>query len=48
MTSARASGAVRTEDGIKVTLEDGREVLGSHCLIAVGGVLTVYYFGKTL
>ena len=38
MAHSRASGAVRTEDGVEVTLEDGRKVLGSQCLIAVGGV----------
>jgi dihydrolipoamide dehydrogenase len=35
---ARAAGVDRTVDGIVVTLEDGRSVEGSHCLVAVGSV----------
>lgn len=34
----RASAAVNTGDGVKVTLSDGTEVLGSHCLMAVGSI----------
>jgi dihydrolipoamide dehydrogenase len=29
---------VRTEDGVLVTLSDGRTVAGSHCLMAVGSI----------
>ncbi len=35
---ARAAAAERTEDGVVVTLTDGRRVEGSHCLLAVGSV----------
>jgi pyruvate/2-oxoglutarate dehydrogenase complex dihydrolipoamide dehydrogenase (E3) component len=35
---SRAAGVVRTEDGVLVTLEDGRTVEGSHALMAVGSV----------
>ncbi|MCZ2263020.1 NAD(P)H-quinone dehydrogenase [Isoptericola sp. QY 916] len=38
MSRSRAASAVRTEDGVAVTLTDGRVVEGSHVLIAVGGV----------
>ncbi|MFA5608064.1 MAG: NAD(P)H-quinone dehydrogenase [Leucobacter sp.] len=38
MNKSRASSVVRTEDGVKVTLADGRIVEGSHCLMAVGSV----------
>jgi dihydrolipoamide dehydrogenase len=35
---SRASGARRTADGVVVTLADGREIAGSHVLMAVGSV----------
>lgn len=35
---SRASGVRRVGDGVEVTLEDGRVVVGSHCLLAVGSV----------
>lgn len=35
---SRASGARRTGDGVVVTLADGREIAGSHVLMAVGSV----------
>ena len=35
---ARAMSARRTEDGVLVTLSDGREVSGSHVLMAVGSI----------
>ncbi|NNU27944.1 NAD(P)H-quinone dehydrogenase [Isoptericola sp. JC619] len=38
MSRSRAAAAERTDDGVAVTLEDGRVVEGSHVLIAVGGV----------
>ncbi|WP_420836425.1 NAD(P)H-quinone dehydrogenase [Cellulomonas endophytica] len=38
MSRSRATGAVRTADGVRVTLEDGRTVDGSHVLMAVGAV----------
>jgi NAD(P)H dehydrogenase (quinone) len=35
---SRAAAVKRTGDGVVVTLEDGRTVEGSHCLVAVGSV----------
>ncbi len=38
LNRSRAAGVRRTADGVVVTLEDGRIVEGSHCLLAVGSV----------
>ncbi|WP_435199782.1 NAD(P)H-quinone dehydrogenase [Janibacter sp. GS2] len=38
LNRSRMAGAQRRGDGVVVTLEDGREVEGSHVLIAVGAV----------
>jgi len=38
MNRCRAAGAERVGDGVIVTLEDGREILGSHVLLAVGSL----------
>jgi len=38
MARARAQSVVRDGDGVLVTLADGREVRGSHCLMAVGSI----------
>lgn len=38
MSRSRAASVVRTGDQVVVTLTDGREVVGSHCLLAVGSV----------
>lgn len=38
MSRSRAESAVRTADGVAVTLADGRVVEGSHVLLAVGSV----------
>ncbi|HJE50553.1 MAG TPA: NAD(P)H-quinone dehydrogenase [Tessaracoccus flavescens] len=38
MSECRAVAARREGDGVVVTLEDGREVHGSHCLMAVGAI----------
>jgi NAD(P)H dehydrogenase (quinone) len=38
MNRSRATGAKRVGDGVVVTLEDGREVAGSHVLLAVGSI----------
>ena len=38
LSNARAAGAVRRGDEVVVSLTDGREVVGSHCLLAVGAV----------
>jgi pyruvate/2-oxoglutarate dehydrogenase complex dihydrolipoamide dehydrogenase (E3) component len=42
---ARAAGVVRTPKGVKVTLTDGREIEGTHCLLAVGSVANVEELG---
>jgi dihydrolipoamide dehydrogenase len=36
LSNARAEAVARDGDGVRVTLEDGRTVEGSHCLMAVG------------
>src|SRR6478609_2599859 len=38
MSRSRAESAVRTADGVEVTLADGRVVTGSHVLLAVGSI----------
>ena len=38
MSKSRADAIERTEDGVRVTLADGRVVEGSHCLMAVGSI----------
>lgn len=38
LNKSRASKVERTQDGVLVTLTDGRTVEGSHCLMAVGSV----------
>ncbi|MCW2289772.1 NAD(P)H-quinone dehydrogenase [Leucobacter luti] len=38
MSKSRASTVTRTENGVLVTLEDGRTIEASHCLMAVGSV----------
>jgi dihydrolipoamide dehydrogenase len=38
LSKSRAESVVRTEDGVLVTLSDGRTVAGSHCLMAVGSI----------
>lgn len=38
LSRSRASSVRRVDDGVAVTLEDGRVVEGSHCLLAVGSV----------
>ncbi|MFI9479610.1 MULTISPECIES: NAD(P)H-quinone dehydrogenase [Rothia] len=38
MPRSRAEAVERTEDGVVVTLNDGRKVAGSHCLMAVGSI----------
>lgn len=38
MSRSRAIAAERTDDGVRVQLEDGRVVEGSHCLMAVGAI----------
>ena len=36
--NSRAESAVRDADQVRVRLSDGREVVGSHCLMAVGSI----------
>jgi len=38
LSKSRAEKVERSGDGVVVTLSDGREVAGSHCLMAVGSV----------
>jgi dihydrolipoamide dehydrogenase len=38
LSKSRMAGVEREGDAVRVTLEDGREVLGSHCLLALGSV----------
>ena len=38
LSRSRAATVVRSADGVVVRLTDGREVTGSHCLVAVGSV----------
>lgn len=38
VAKSRAQAVDRTEDGVRVTLSDGRTLDGSHCLVAVGGI----------
>ena len=38
LSRSRARSVVRAGDEVRVTLTDGREVRGSHCLLAVGSV----------
>ncbi|WP_420174668.1 NAD(P)H-quinone dehydrogenase [Luteococcus sp. OSA5] len=38
MSECRANAARREGDEVVVTLEDGREIRGSHCLMAVGSI----------
>ena len=38
LSKSRMAGVTRDGEQVRVTLEDGREVQGSHCLLAVGSV----------
>lgn len=38
LNNVRATGATRRGDAVVVTLADGAEVVGSHCLMAVGAI----------
>ncbi|WP_369205174.1 NAD(P)H-quinone dehydrogenase [Streptomyces sp. PU-14G] len=39
MSRSRAASAKRTDDGrVEVTLQDGRTISGTHCLVAVGAI----------
>ncbi len=43
--NARASAARSTGEGVEVTLDDGRVLTGTHCLLAVGSVPTTQGLG---
>lgn len=45
MSRSRAAGVKRTGDGVVVTLEDGRTVEGTHCLMTVGMVPNTHGIG---
>lgn len=38
LSKSRAEAVERVDDGVRVTLSDGRVVEGSHCLVAVGSI----------
>ncbi|AXT84129.1 NAD(P)H-quinone dehydrogenase [Aeromicrobium sp. A1-2] len=38
MGNSRMASVERTADGVRVTLTDGRTVVGSHCLLALGSI----------
>ncbi len=38
LSRSRAAAVDRTEDGVVVTLSDGRKITGSHCLVCVGSI----------
>lgn len=38
LSRSRADSVERTEDGVLVTLSDGRQVTGTHCLVCVGSI----------
>lgn len=38
LNKSRAQSVVNTGSGVEVTLDDGRVITGSHCLMAVGGI----------
>jgi dihydrolipoamide dehydrogenase len=45
LSKARAEAVERTADGVRAILQDGREVEGSHCLMAVGSVPNTAHIG---
>ncbi|MBD5787065.1 NAD(P)H-quinone dehydrogenase [Cellulosimicrobium terreum] len=45
MSRSRAESAVRTEDGVEVTLADRRVVEGTHVLLAVGSIPSTHGLG---
>jgi NAD(P)H dehydrogenase (quinone) len=45
LSRSRAQSVSRTADGIVVTLTDGQQVAGSHCLLAVGSVPNTHGLG---
>ncbi len=47
LNRSRAASAVRDGDHVTVTLEDGRTVQGTHCLMAVGSLPNTEHLGLT-
>ncbi|MPZ60333.1 MAG: NAD(P)H-quinone dehydrogenase [Propionibacteriales bacterium] len=45
LSESRAAAVDRTADGVVVRLTDGREIAGSHCLLAVGSIPNVEGLG---
>lgn len=45
LNKTRAERVERTQEGVKVTLADGREVVGSHALMAVGSIPNTEHLG---
>lgn len=45
LSRSRAEGVERTDDGVLVTLSDGRQVAGSHCLVCVGSIPNTHGIG---
>ncbi|KJL35577.1 MAG: NAD(P)H-quinone dehydrogenase [Microbacterium sp.] len=45
LAKARADRVERTDDGVRVLLADGREIVGSHCLMAVGSIPNTHDIG---
>ena len=45
VAQARAESVVRDADGVRVTLQDGRHIRGSHCLMAVGSLPNTEHLG---
>lgn len=45
MPRARAASAQRVREEVMVTLEDGTQVVGSHCLMAVGSIPNTEHLG---
>ena len=45
VSRSRAEAVERTADGVRVRLDDGRSVEGSHCLVAVGAIPNTAHLG---
>lgn len=45
LSRSRAEAVERTDDGVVVTLGDGSQVTGSHCLVCVGSIPNTAYIG---
>lgn len=45
MPRSRAQAVERVDDGVVVTLSDGRKVAGTHCLVAIGSIPNTAHLG---